>query len=268
MESIGTRLHEARQERKLSIAKVSQDTKIHSHILNALEEDKFKKILNPTYVKAFLKEYSQYLGLDSEALVKEYLSMSPEKPEQVLTFKAKERKSFNYVARYLLPIVMILTFVVVVFLSYLATSRIKGLIEARKDTSEPQTIFKIERPTPEVKPVPRREMAKKIPPEKPVPRMTRDGEKPAVEPLSLTVYAKRKVWIQTKADGEIIFQDILSPEAKVTWQADKEIVLWVGDGDAFTLNLNGRDLGTPGGGVIKDITITREGMRIPSKGIR
>ena len=145
-------------------------------------------------------------------------------------------------------------------------------MEARRDTSGLQIISEAERPIPEVKTqLLKRETPREIHLEKPAPRplkRARDGEKPAVESLRLTVNAKRKVWIQAKADGEIIFQDILSPHSLVTWQADKEIVLWVGDADAFTLNLNGKDLGAPGGGVVKDITITREGMRIPSKGIR
>ena len=42
-------------------------------------------------------------------------------------------------------------------------------------------------------------------------------------------------------------------------------VLWVGKAEYLELILNGHPLGSPGRGVIKDITITRKGLEVKGK---
>ena len=70
--SIGARLKEAREKRKISINRVYENTRIHPDMLYALEDDEYGKIPNSTYVKGFLRTYATYLGLDAEAVVEEY----------------------------------------------------------------------------------------------------------------------------------------------------------------------------------------------------
>ena len=53
--------------------------------------------------------------------------------------------------------------------------------------------------------------------------------------------------------------------AKETWQANDKVELWVGNAAALDLDLNGRPLGSPGRGVIKNILVTHEGLHKESK---
>ena len=73
MESIGEILREARHNKRASLEDGSRATRIKMDILEQLEADEFDKLAAPAYTKGFLKLYSEYLGLDSQAMVDAYL---------------------------------------------------------------------------------------------------------------------------------------------------------------------------------------------------
>src|ERR1017187_201745 len=73
MESIGEILREARHQKRASLEDVSRATRIKMEILEQLEADQFDRLAAPAYTKGFLKLYSEYLGLDSQAMVDAYL---------------------------------------------------------------------------------------------------------------------------------------------------------------------------------------------------
>jgi cytoskeleton protein RodZ len=73
MESIGEILREARHHKNASLEDVSRATRIKMEILEQLEADEFDRLAAPAYTKGFLKLYSEYLGLDSQAMVDAYL---------------------------------------------------------------------------------------------------------------------------------------------------------------------------------------------------
>jgi len=83
---------------------------------------------------------------------------------------------------------------------------------------------------------------------------------PASKKLQLTVQATANVWLQVKADGSVIFQNVLSKGAKESWNAQKELELWTGNAGAMSLTLNGKPLEGVGRGVRKGIRITHAGI--------
>src|SRR5215212_3169312 len=72
MPSIGETLREARMRQRLDISDVEQRTKIRAKYLRALENEEFAMLPGPTFVKTFLRTYSEQLGLDPHVLVEEY----------------------------------------------------------------------------------------------------------------------------------------------------------------------------------------------------
>ncbi|HEX6652837.1 MAG TPA: helix-turn-helix domain-containing protein [Thermoleophilaceae bacterium] len=72
MPGIGETLREARMRQRLDIADVEQRTKIRAKYLRALENEEFGMLPGPTFVKTFLRTYSEMLGLDPHVLVEEY----------------------------------------------------------------------------------------------------------------------------------------------------------------------------------------------------
>jgi cytoskeleton protein RodZ len=71
---IGNSLREARLRQGFELPRVEADTKIRAKYLRALEEERFEVLPGDTYVKGFLRTYSEYLGLDGQLYVDEYNS--------------------------------------------------------------------------------------------------------------------------------------------------------------------------------------------------
>src|SRR5215831_5841677 len=65
MFEIGNSLREARLRQQLDFAELEQQTKIRSKYLQALEDEQFDVLPAPTYVKGFLRNYADALGLEA-----------------------------------------------------------------------------------------------------------------------------------------------------------------------------------------------------------
>ena len=76
MFEIGTTLREARVRRNLTLQQIEDDTKIRVKYVQAMENEDFDIMPGATYVKGFLRTYSEYLGLDPEVILGEYRSRS------------------------------------------------------------------------------------------------------------------------------------------------------------------------------------------------
>lgn len=68
MKTVGQILAEARVTKGITFAEAERATKIRPEILQAIEEDNFSSIPGPTYIKGFIKNYGEYLGLDQDHL--------------------------------------------------------------------------------------------------------------------------------------------------------------------------------------------------------
>ena len=70
---------------RIDISELEAETKIRAKYLRALENEEWDLLPGPTYVKSFLREYADALGLDGKLLVSEYkLRYEGSKPRQVL----------------------------------------------------------------------------------------------------------------------------------------------------------------------------------------
>jgi cytoskeleton protein RodZ len=80
---IGNSLREARLRQGFELPRVEADTKIRAKYLKALEEEQFDVLPGDTYVKGFLRTYSEYLGLDGQLYVDEYNSRFAREEEPI-----------------------------------------------------------------------------------------------------------------------------------------------------------------------------------------
>lgn len=83
MNEIGQKLREARIEKGYTLDDLQQITKIQKRYLSSIEEGDFDALPGTFYVRAFIKQYAQTVGVDSEALLAEYQDKLPNaKPEE------------------------------------------------------------------------------------------------------------------------------------------------------------------------------------------
>lgn len=83
MADIGEKLKSAREAKGLSIADIEKATKIQSRYLEAIEKNEFDKLPGDFYVRAFIRQYAQVVGLDGKELLSDYHEDVPEaKPDE------------------------------------------------------------------------------------------------------------------------------------------------------------------------------------------
>ncbi len=74
MESVGKILAEARTAKGLSLEKVSEEVSIRQAYLEALENDDYSKMPEDVFIKGFIRNYGNFLGLNGPELVDLYKS--------------------------------------------------------------------------------------------------------------------------------------------------------------------------------------------------
>jgi len=81
MQTVGQILKNARLEKGVSLEQIENETKINKRFLEALENSNYQKLPPPTFIKGFVKNYGEYLGLPVTRLLalfrREYSLSSP-----------------------------------------------------------------------------------------------------------------------------------------------------------------------------------------------
>ena len=252
MESSGTKLKNLRLQKGLSLEEVHKKTKIHLNILKAIEEDSLINF-SPVYIKGFLKIYCKFLGIDPQDIIPDYkesktkiiyVSDLQEKPAssfKILLLKLFTLKALHIRSKTIVMVVLILIFII-------------GLFNLGKFIS-----FKASRLSRRTKlPI---VASSKIGNRAPISKLENS---PAVKIISLDIYAKENCFIQVKADGRVIFQNILKKGKSESWQAKDKIELSLGNAGVVELEVNGKRISGLGrrGQAIKNILITKEGLNI------
>ncbi len=226
---IGELLKNARTKKGLSIEKVYKKTHIHPDIIKDLENGKTQNLLNEVYIKAFLKKYSEFLGLDKDFVVREYARNLPEGAEQKL-YIDKEQAPKDIVKYLNIGLSVLAIILFIMFLS-ISISKIKSapLIE-KKNESAKESIENL-------------------------------ASAPASSKILLSVKSLEDVWMRVKKDGDIVFNGILAKGSQESWVSDKRFDLRVGKLEALSFTVDSKFIGKIGDGV-KNITIDREGIRV------
>lgn len=80
MAGLGERFRAAREARGLSLSDVSEQIRIRSVYLAAIEDENWGTIGAPVYARGFLRTYARFLGLDPEEVVAVFNSSEASRP--------------------------------------------------------------------------------------------------------------------------------------------------------------------------------------------
>lgn len=86
MSTLGSKLRDARIEKGYTLNTLQQMTKIQKKYLVAIEEGKFSELPGNFYIRAFVKQYADVVGLNGDELLKEYkdeIEVYPDEDEMV-----------------------------------------------------------------------------------------------------------------------------------------------------------------------------------------
>ncbi|HEV3086341.1 MAG TPA: RodZ domain-containing protein [Candidatus Elarobacter sp.] len=77
MPALGEEFRSAREARGLTLSDVAEQIHIRSVYLNAIENEDWKSIGAPVYVRGFIRTYARFLGLDAEDAVANFNRIAP-----------------------------------------------------------------------------------------------------------------------------------------------------------------------------------------------
>ena len=134
MNNVGSILSEARRQKGVDVAQVEQDTNIERVYIEALENDEYQKIPAEAYIVGFLRNYSEYLGLNSDDIIRQYKNLKiedSEVPQEILLPKRKMGSS----VKIFIFVFLALFIVGVVYLSlaFLLSHGSKGSVDIVKE---------------------------------------------------------------------------------------------------------------------------------------
>lgn len=119
MKTVGSILQEARVSQKLSLEQAETATKIRIKFLEAIESDDYSRLPSLSYAKGFVKNYSEYLGLDSSVVLAFFRRQTTDVSKTSLLPKKDTTATSRYnmtPGRFLAGILIVL---VLIFLGYL-----------------------------------------------------------------------------------------------------------------------------------------------------
>lgn len=253
MSTLSEDLRTARQAKQLTLQQVADITLVNVKFLEAIDRGDFS-FMPQAYVRAFLREYAQVVGMDAKETMERYENETAPKPpatehrpaESAPTVEAPKEEpepSGGFSARpaWLVTAAIALFTLVVIMLA----------LQDRPDQESA------------VQEIPFRDMVRESE-ERAAERL---GGRP--EPLpeeilpadSLTLLAVTldSVWVQMTIDNQNPREYIFPPSRRATWKARERFVVTVGNAGGIQFTLNQTSLGTLGvsGAVVRNVEFNR-----------
>jgi cytoskeleton protein RodZ len=127
--SLGERFRAAREQRGLTLSDVAEQVRIRSVYLAAIEDENWKAIGAPVYIRGFLRTYARHLGLDAEEAVSEFNAREGGTPQAVGTATPVTKADLRAQGGSLTPFIWvggIIALALVAFVIYLAVTPPRG----------------------------------------------------------------------------------------------------------------------------------------------
>ena len=256
----GEELKRLRLDKQVSLMDISFSTRINIKFLEAIEAGKFS-VLPQTYVRAFLREYGDAIGLGAEEILRKYDALRepqasplpretipPSRPtptQSVRTSGPREQKiSLGFKKNILFAGVLLAA---VVFVLVLRTPTAKSpepiqevpfdvvVKESEASTFKPDTLASVVIPPPVLRP----------------------------DSLKLEMATTDSVWISILVDGKKSLEYLFPPNRKRTFTAKDQFSITMGNAGGASFKLNGKDLGALGrrGAVVRNVLVNEARLK-------
>lgn len=259
MNSLFQELKQAREAKQFTLNDVSDATLINIKFLEAIEQGN-TNILPQTYVRAFIREYASFVGLDPVEIMKRYdqqrqEEVSPAIPEPDHTPEPTppreesrtveeehhlEGESRPPIAqKFALPTILVLALAIIIWnLTRTSTPPETRDIESIDQQSIPVTDSAAQQ------------------------HLDRSGQTlPPADSLTLHASILDSSWVQIIIDNQQPQEYLFRPNRKISWKARDQFRITVGNAGAVDLTLNQKRVGTLGKrGAVRSLELNRQSL--------
>lgn len=256
MSSLFQDLKQAREAKRISLNDVSDATLINVKFLEAIEQGNID-ILPQTYIRAFIREYASFVGLDPVEIMKRYdqernepappptpersptpePAPSPENQNVIEEVNEPEKPRSPEIRRFALPAILVLALAVIIW----NLTRTKPPQEMKEiESIDQQSGFVTDTAAQ---------------------GRTEQSGKGTSSRDSLTLHATTldSAWVQITIDNEPPQEYLFRPNRKMSWKARDQFRITLGNAGGVDLTLNQKHLGTLGKqGAVRSFELNRQ----------
>ncbi len=289
MGGFGERLRRERESRGITLADISESTKIGSHFLKALEEDRFDRLPGGVFNRGFVRAYSIFLGLDEDEFIEgfetalathqaELIRLQPPPPEPPP--KTKKRPTLPIAVGAALLVLIGCAAWVLLHRSHEVAGDGAASIAPAPEANPTVPVVPPKKPVaapgnPVVQTPKTTGQKQPSRPKDPENETTSGVDHPAIEnnqltglktlppgtPIRVQVRTVEESWVSVVGDGKVLMEGVLPPAQSKTFRAQKNMVLKTGNAGGVELSYNGRQLPVLGKSKeVKSLTFTSDGQ--------
>lgn len=245
VQTVGEVLRQEREKKGLTVKDIEAGTSIRALYISAIEDNNFSVVPGEVYLKGFIRNYANYLGLNGQDIVELYRQnqnplpkadpivvdshLTAKKPSEQRreTKETTTNEAANSSASKWLIGVLAVCLVGGAGWWFVFGA---GKPATPQPSQQPAKTSPIIPAQPTVPQTP-------IVPAQPVPK---------TKPVTVAVKVSDDCWAQILADGKEVYEGILKPGESKTWEAEQTIVVKLGNAGAAELSHNGQIVGKLG----------------------
>ena len=258
MQTVGEILRAEREKKGVTIKDVEGATNIRALYLSAIEDNKFSVAPGEVYLKGFIRNYANYLGVDGQEMVNLYRQQinpppppepqegladdSPDQLEPRPTATERNKRRENRAVQSGSPsigkslLVAIVALIVAGAGWWLYYGSGNNVLPQQQSTQQ----LPAQPPPQQVQPP----VVKPQPPQTQQAAPAQDAKK--TKPVTVSVKITAECWAAAIADGREIYEGILRAGDAPVWEAEQTLVITLGNAAAAELTHNGRPVGKLG----------------------
>lgn len=258
---IGKKLQKARQAKGYTLDDLQQITKIQKRYLIAIEDEKFDELPGDFYVRAFVKQYADTVGLDGDDLLKEYEDDLPKAKTaeysdhiaQAVESRASQRKTIGnqvsrsrrYVPTIIITVVIILVLAAIWFTAIARSHRdsstridnssvsVSGESRKKASSSSKKVVKKTAKDTIKLKQDSRNDTS-----------VTYTADKLTAD-TTLQINPADRAWMQVQANNNSLLNRTLNANEKTSVKVNKDttsLVITVGNARSTKLRIGNQTI--------------------------
>lgn len=259
MQTVGEALRAEREKKGLSIQDIEKATSIRALYLNAIEDGNYSVAPGEVYVKGFIRNYANFLGLDPQQMIDLYRqSQAPAEPPETQEAAAepakessvsekmirKRQKASSWTKRYIAIALIIAAGGAALWAFGGALSPAKPQADKNLAETKPAPGPAVQQPPAAVPSPPPASVPAPTAPAKPN-EATAPGTA-ATKPVVVSAKFTDRCWILVTADGKQIFEGTPKVGDSLTWQGEREVTVRMGNAGAVDIIYNGKSAGKLG----------------------
>jgi len=220
--SFGEKLKETRNIKGYSLEYIEEETKIRKLYIQALEQENFKVLPPRVYATGFVRRYSKFLNLDSDAMVEEFQDLAyagePAVEEEV------QKREVN--VDFHIPYRNILAGIVFLIVAIWAGKLVLGFIDQQANIPKPQGANP-----------PQVQEPKNNPPVEQPPAVA-----PQEQKGKISIEARQDCWLTVTVDGEPVLTRTLKAGESEEFEGRESIYIKAGNAGGIDITYNGEKI--------------------------